>query len=502
MKSILRIPLIATALGTVLFGAAIAIAGSPWTFDGAPATPEPATLPGWDVQVHSRDSGTWVVPEAMVAQHGADCSAPPATHMVTTYAQTVFQCANHFMTAINAGGYGVIYVTPPEMVDFSTSGTVTFDLSTLRQSSRDWVDVWITPYNDNLALPFDQGDVDLQGLPRTGLHVIMSAFNGETTFRAYSIQNFQETEIDGCWWCQLPGYLGYTPTGQQRETFRLSLTPGSLKFELLAGGPNSGGVTPVAFIDNVIPNLGFTQGVVQFGHHSYNPTKDDSGVPATWHWDNVSIAPAVPFTIINASARYTQGGSVAFNAPAPAGANLRFAANGSNVEVNFGGGWQAALIQPAEQNVDRFKSYWMPIPQGTTSVQFRGNATPNGPFFAQDFSIWTLSGAPTSTSTATAVPTGTNTPIPPTPSATLTPIPSATLTPTATPTATATPVPPTPTRTPTPVPPTATPTPVSALCRVDDRNDQNTAWGTKTGTWIEYAPGVWICGVASTGRAP
>lgn len=28
------------------------------------------------------------------------------------------------------------------------------------------------------------------------------------------------------------------------------------------------------WIDATIPNLGWDMGVVQFGHHSYNPTKD------------------------------------------------------------------------------------------------------------------------------------------------------------------------------------------------------------------------------------
>ncbi len=473
-------------IGAVILGgfaiASLTNASSPYTFDGSPPAPGPAPLADWDVQVHSRDPGTWLAPEALDAQHGADCSAPPATHPVTTYAGTVFQCANHIMTALNAGGYGVIYLTPPEMLDFSSGGSVSFDLSTLRMSSRDWVDIWVTPYQDNLALPFDQGDVDLQGLPRTGLHVIMSAFNGETTFRAYTIQNFQETEIDGCWWCGLPGYLGYTPTGQQRETFRLSLTPSSLKFELLAGGPNSGGnVTPVAFIDNVIPNLGFTRGVVQFGHHSYNPTKDDSGVPATWHWDNVSIAPAVPFTIIRATERYTTGGIVTFNAPAPANAYLRFAANGSNVTVNG----QPARIQPAEQNVDRFKSYWMPIPEGTTSVTFAGQGTFNGPFFAQDVSIWSLSSGstPSPSPTATSSATPTQPAIP-----TATPSPTvATTTPTATATAT---------RTPTPVPPTPTSTPQSCgRVRGSLRNPNGTF---PAETWL-YITDPAICAALRTG---
>lgn len=464
-------------IGAIILGgfaiASLTQASSPYTFDGSPATPDvPPALAEWDVQVHSRDSGTWLIPESLDAQHGADCSAPPATHPVTTYAGTVFQCAGHIMTALNAGGYGVIYLTPPEMVDFANGGSVSFDLSTLRMSSRDWVDLWITPYQDNLALPFDQGDVDLQGLPRTGLHVIMSAFSGQTTFRAYSIQNFQETEINGCWWCGLEGNLNYTPNGSQRETFQLTLAPTAMRFEMLAsaGGPN------IEWIDASIPNLGFTKGVVQFGHHSYNPTKDQSGVPATWHWDNVSISPSVPFSIIRATQRYTQGGTVTFNAPAPANAYLRFAANGSGVTVNG----QPARIQPAEQDVDRFKSYWMPIPEGTTSVTFAGQGTFNGPFFVQDVSIWAQETIPTSTPSSTPTTAATATPPPSTATSTATPIPA---TATMTPTSTSVPPSPTPTRTSTP-----TPTPTPQACRVPVRQS-NGSFANVQGVLQPYGSG-------------
>src|SRR4051794_22251403 len=36
--------------------------------------------------------------------------------------------------------------------------------------------------------------------------------------------------------------------------------------------------------------------VVQFGHHSYNPTNEGAGVPATWHWDNLQPSPSTPFS--------------------------------------------------------------------------------------------------------------------------------------------------------------------------------------------------------------
>ena len=465
-----RLPFLLVAAGIVLFGLVVVSHGSsPYTFDGNPSAPLAATngtfLDGWDIQVHSRDSGTWLTPDPLAGQHGADCSAPPATHPVTSYADTVFQCKDHFMTSLSADGYGVIYLTPPELLDFANGGAVQFDLSTLRMSTRDWVDVWITPYPDNLALPFDQGDVDLQGLPRTGIHLQMSAFNGQTTFRCNRIDNFVETEVPSNWW-----ETWFHSSATVRDTFRFEVSPTHLKFTSPTMLYPDG--SPWTACDTDIAALGWTRGVVQFGHHSYNPTKDQSGVPATWHWDNVSIAPAVPFTIIRATQRYTTGGTVTFNAPAPANAYLRFAANGSNVTVNG----QPARIQPAEQNVDRFKSYWMPIPEGTTSVTFAGNTTPNGPFFVQDVSIWSLSSASTPSPSATATSSATPT-VAVTPSAT----PSPTVA-TSTPTATATRVPPT--QTPTPPPPTPTP----QACRVPVRQS-NGSFANVQGVLVPYGSG-------------
>lgn len=420
------------------------------TFDGAPTAPAAVNIPNWDVQVHSRDSGTWYTLEGINAQHGTDCTFPNATHYNDTYEGSVYQCKDHFMTAINAGGYGVLYLTPNQLVDFSGgTATISFDLSTLRMSTRDWVDLWITPYNDNLTLPFDQGDVDLQGLPRNGVHIQMSAFNGQTTFRCNTISNFVETEVPSNWW---ETWFHSSPT--VRDTFKLEISSTHLKFYSPTMTYSDG--SPWTACDTAISNLGWTNGVVQFGHHSYNPTKDNSGDPATWHWDNIAISPSQEFTIIKGDRRYIDSSTqtINFTSPALTGSKLRFSANGANVEVSYNGGstWQTATIQAAEQNVDRFKGYWVDIPTGTQSVKVRGVNTFNGPFIAQDFSIWSLTTGTAGTPTNTAVPTATNT---------------STNTPTATATSTSTPIP-VPTNTPTLTPtsaPTATPTPVRRACR-------------------------------------
>src|SRR5829696_1968908 len=147
------------------------------TFPGRPAAPAAWQPADWDVTVHSRDSGTWYTLEAMDAHHGSDCGAAPATHRIASYADAVFQCNDHIMTAINASGYGVIYLTPNQLLDFSTGEAVLrWDMSTIRGSGRDWIDLWISPYADHLQLPLESWLPDLNGRPRHALNIRMDSF--------------------------------------------------------------------------------------------------------------------------------------------------------------------------------------------------------------------------------------------------------------------------------------------------------------------------------------
>src|SRR3954447_18118325 len=188
--------LLALALLAGLAGPSSAASGDPArqlppgpfldTFDGRPEAPTPWHGAGWDVSVHSRNHETWEQLEPMAAQHGADCGAPPATHLVTEYDDAVFQCNDHIMTSINAGGYGVIYLTPNQQVDFSGGeAVVRFDLSTLRTSPRDWVDIWLTPYEDHLQLPLDGWLPDLTGEPWRSVHLRMDSTSDFSTFKGF-----------------------------------------------------------------------------------------------------------------------------------------------------------------------------------------------------------------------------------------------------------------------------------------------------------------------------
>jgi hypothetical protein len=360
------------------------------TFDGIPLEPTPWQPPDWDISVHSRDRGTWQTLQPMQAMHGDDCSAPPAHHDVQTGERAVFQCNDHVMTAINADGYGVVYLTPNQQVDFSAGeAVVRFDLSTLRTSTRDWVDLWVTPYEDNRILPLDRGLPDLNGEPRRAIHVRMGTFNAGTIFGAEVVRDFEVVQVRQVGWTGYESFL--QPSAVRRDTFELRISRTRVKFGMPAYN--------TWWVDGEVADLGWDRGVVQLGHHSYTPTKEcPAGAvcgPNTWHWDNVSIAPAVPFTMAKGDRRYvdpTSPAIVAFAAPAPAGAHLRFAALGDAVDVSFDGGsrWEPARLQAhLRSDPASFQSYWTPVPAGTGAVQFRARGGWWGSdWMVRDPSLW------------------------------------------------------------------------------------------------------------------
>jgi hypothetical protein len=382
------------------FGLSAGLVMAQW--DGTPSSPLSAAshpeFSSFDIQIHSRDASTWGDNslESMQAQHGADCLGPPSVHEHHSYASAVFTCNNHVMTAINASGYGLIVLTPAQLLNCSASCSVQWDMSTERQSTRDWPDVWLTPWSENLTLPFDEGDVDLQGRPRSG--VVVSGNNPQSTWTVDTIANYSETAVSGCWWCSwrdaiVPG----TNQAAVRQTFKLTITPGRIKMERLA----SSTAPQLTFVDAPAPVQMASDYVVQFGHHSYNPTKDGAGVPATWHWDNFILAPAAPFTVIHTPTRSLTGtsGSITFNAPAPGDSWMRFTALGSvQYSLNGGGSWQPATKQAFINHYEHQSPYFIPLPAGSQAVQIRlaADSWYQGPFIAKDFAVWSLTVIPTS----------------------------------------------------------------------------------------------------------
>lgn len=369
------------------------IAGFLETFDGAPAVPAPWNPADWDIAVHGRDRGTWYQLDPMTAAHGAECQPPPGGHVITAYEDTVYRCANHMMTALRADGYGVIYLTPNQLVDFSTGeAVIRLDVSTLRTTNRDWWDVWITRPQDNLVAPLEQWLPDLNGEPRNAVHVRLNFGNGSTptgVFIGEVATNFNAISLSRA---RFAGYETlFIPSALQRRTFELRISKTHIRF----GMPDFN----FWWIDTDIPPLQWGTGVVSVGVHSYNPYKQCPACqPSTYHWDNFSISPAVPFTILRANRRYVSPdttGLVEFPTPLATAGYLRFSGIGTNLQVSFDNGqtWQTAVIQAQEQyHSDHFRTYFFPAPIGTERVRFRGERWWGGDWHARDISLWSFPG--------------------------------------------------------------------------------------------------------------
>jgi hypothetical protein len=408
VSALLAIALVASGADGVSATGAATAAPFTFTFDGNPSSPQPWKPSTWDVVVNSRDTRTFVQLESMQAQHGSDCGPYPATHVNNTYEGAVFLCHNHVMTAINAGGYGEIVLTPDHMVDFSGGETtIRFDLSTLRTSFRDWPSIWITPFEDNLVLPIDGGErVDLQGPPQRGIQLRMDKAAGGSIWRATLVNNFKATALPFKATKSLETLVG-SPSAVNRTTFELTVSRTHIKF----GAPKLG----FNWVDTTIAELPWSRGVVQLAHHSYNPIKHCTPTatltcqPDTWHWSNFYVSNAVPFTLLRGDQQVLHGtykplsvtatpSLVSFPGPAPQSAYLRFAAVGA-IDISLDGGkqWQPAHRQNQLYSyIDHFSSYFTPIPAGTRSVSIRGHnwgwgTNPGYPWWVRDVAIWSAS---------------------------------------------------------------------------------------------------------------
>lgn len=347
------------------------------TFDGRPTNPQPWNARDWDVFQTSRDVRSWANPDPVDAHHAFQNCGDVATggsHRIRTWPETVFKCNDHVMTSINGEpGYAAIYLSPPAMADFSNGpSTVGFDVSTFVSSSRDWLDVLITPFADAMSYPFRSDlDVDGSGLPRNAIHI-------EQTFGSdlWEIELIRNNVVQTLGSLRIP----YDRIGGASKVTRTPVRIVIAATSITLSYPTiSGASATVRFAA-----LDWNQGIVQLGHHSYTPLKDCEFTPGlvcaanTWHWDNVRISPARRFYQWQATPERTGAAiydsnprSISFGKPAPANATLVFSGNcGVQVRDSSTSPWRAATII-ANQNVEHTQSYRVSVRQGSTGLQFR-----------------------------------------------------------------------------------------------------------------------------------
>lgn len=315
------------------------------TFDGAPTAPQPFVdgTNGWHVSatLDTRQNGQY----AQQAHHGPACQ-PPLTgigpsagaytatnsHQLVTSADTVFQCSNHLMTATGLAGFGDVVLSPPALLDFS-GGPARFewDMSTFRTGSRDWVNFTLMPESQYIkgVVPTDEGNHN----PADAIHVFMGGvFGGTDVFVACQRVNNTNTtgSLGGCFpdryvggntydtWDMVQDANGVLPSASRRDHFVIELSATHIK--VCITGNNTGqtytyhGASGFCWSDTNLPT---TLGSVWQGHAAlvidhasynvekscsdgvdqfniiHNATGDANCPPDTWHFDNISMAPAV-----------------------------------------------------------------------------------------------------------------------------------------------------------------------------------------------------------------
>ena len=357
------------------------------TFSGNPSSPTPwRPSSTWDVTIHSRD---WLHVEELAemdAIYGPDCANPAETHPISLFEETVFQCNGRLISAIHGNEYAAIVLTPNQLVDFSAgTAEISFDLSTMRLSGRDWIEIWITPYHSHLQIPAHNWVPDLNGEPGQAIHIKLN-FGRENHFIVRHIDNGEETELTQGYF----EYNEYLDSGSDiMGRYNLRLDQHNIRFGL----PKA----DVWWSDMALAKpLDWNMGVVQFAHHSFVPTQDCTVCnPNSWQWDNIDMNPhgrSPSFPPINVSSIEGQGRVLQFPKSSPIHAYLRFMALAEKVQLSFDGGetWQEA--QPAAYNHEQsgFRPYWTPIPAGISTVHFRALDDNGRDWLIRDPSFWSL----------------------------------------------------------------------------------------------------------------
>src|SRR5262249_31376457 len=159
-------------------------------------------------------------------------------------------------------------------------------------SARDWWTVNLTPFSQNMVLPLENFLPAYQGEPVSGLELRVDQATCEkggtgSYLRVATVSHAAPRELNQASPCIEDAV---PPSFRTRSPFRVEVSSSHLKV-FMPG-------TAAVWYDGPI-SLPFDRAVVQFAHHSYNPGKASNpdgspGLPNTYHWSGVSIAPSTP----------------------------------------------------------------------------------------------------------------------------------------------------------------------------------------------------------------
>ena len=374
------------------------------TFDGNPSAPLAFDDANWDVGVHTHN---YTSPYSVTADFGSDCAALPATHIVSSVDDAAFICDGRLVTALQADSNGQITFVPNQIVDFSQNEvSITFDVSTDRAVGKDWFELWVMPWDENLALAAEDWNAP-QGLPSDGIHIRLNDY--ENKFVGQTINNEAVTPLNGSYnWqpydCSWSEDTCIDVMADKLTTFELKIKPATtageyeISFGMVADGDSSKNnpLQTVWYFNDTDVVLDWTQAIVQFGHHA-----KDSSDANSWQWDNISISEATEFDIIKGDLRSIDAISdtVTFDSAAPSGTDtwVRFNAGGNSMSLTAkdaaGNVLVTKTITPQVESADRDEyvhSYFVSVPVGTKQVQLTGSNWSYGSkaWYAKDLTLW------------------------------------------------------------------------------------------------------------------
>lgn len=471
------------------------------TFDGTPSAPtayyDPSRFDLFINGFNDMESSSVTVNGNTVAagnraHHTDMCGAPPTSlgytsgnsHLMTAQEESIFHCNGHLMTAPGLSGYGAIYMSPTAMMDFSSGESVfSFDMSTFRSSARDWVDFVFTPFDQYNLIAYNNND---QHIPDDNIHISVTGGGWQLIGEQYAGGTRSALSNTGVDLATILLSHSLSEDAARRDHFIIGISATHVRACI---DYSYGGDDPFCWIDQTLPTslssgVWSDHAVVQINHRVYNAEKacnedepntsmadwipegghanhsaygDEHCPPDTWHWDNISIDPAIPYTYIGPTTFQVEvntpsATTVHFQSAAPANSFLEFNCvchstdysptryntseeiRTSSDDGSTWSSWSAVSYQGPVWSEENGNVVWTSIPQGTNAVQVRGANGYWGGYQAAGFGIRSQGTPPVTTPTPTPTTGPTNTPTP-TPAATNTPTPTAVPTNTPTPTA-------------------------------------------------------------------
>jgi hypothetical protein len=347
------------------------------TFDSGPGGPRPWQPNTWLNSNVSSVADPYSMPST-VLDHGPDCSAPPAVH--TTGGDpndAFFLCRDHVMT----GGQESMRLTisPPVLLDTSQGeGVVRWDASTVGSSTRDWIEIWVVPFEDDFQITGDFERNPTRGIKIMSHLPVSTSERNSGWFGLSVVRDGKEAWSAPCCGPLLSTFA--EPSAVRRDTFELRLSRTHLTFGMPAYNQQWANTdVPGGLID-------WDRSLVYLQHAAYSPTKGGECPAArtdcahnTWHWDNVQVSPAQPITVIGPDRRIADRGNdtLTFDRPAPAGSLLRFWSplgwNSLDWSLDNGATWQRAAAYRADGAAEHGQAFKLPVPEGTRSVRFRNS---------------------------------------------------------------------------------------------------------------------------------